>query len=81
MWRNTDFRNRFRRPLHEAGKRKGMDVSYNTQVVTEAESKMIVDYKTTNNGSDKGQLTEMGKTAKEFLEVDKITGTRRYRVS
>ena len=41
--------------------------------MTEAESKMIVDYKTTNNGSDKGQLTEMGKTAKEFLEVDKIT--------
>lgn len=55
------------------GSGKGMDVSYNTQVVTEAESKMIVDYKTTNNGSDKGQLTEMGKTAKEFLEVDKIT--------
>ena len=45
------------------GSGKGMDVSYNTQVVTEAESKMIVDYKTTNNGSDKGQLTEMGKTA------------------
>ena len=32
---------------------------------------MIMDYKTTNNSSDKGQLTEMGKTAKEFLEVDK----------
>ena len=29
------------------GSGKGMDVSYNTQVVTEAESKMIVDYETT----------------------------------
>lgn len=54
------------------GSGKGMDVSYNTQVVTEAESKMIVDYETTNNGSDKGHLTEMGKSAKEFLGADKL---------
>ena len=55
------------------GSGKGMDVSYNTQVVTEAESKMIVDYETTNSGSDKGHLTEMANKAKEFLETDKIT--------
>lgn len=57
------------------GSGKGMDVSYNTQVVTEAESKMIVDYETTNNGSDKGWLTEMGTRAKEFLETDTLTMT------
>lgn len=34
---------------------KGMDVSYNTQVVTEETSKMIVDFKTTNNGSEKDE--------------------------
>lgn len=55
------------------GSGKGMDVSYNTQVVTEEQSKMIVDYKTTNNGSDKGHLFKMAKNAKEFLEADKIT--------
>lgn len=55
------------------GSGKGMDVSYNTQVVTEADSKMIVDYETTNNGSDKGHLVKMANNAKEFLEADKIT--------
>ena len=57
------------------GSGKGMDISYNTQVVTEAESKMIVDFETTNNGSDKGQLTEMGTRAKEFLETDTLVMT------
>ena len=55
------------------GSGKGMDVSYNTQVVTEADSKMIVDYETTNNGSDKGHLAKMANDAKEFLEADNIT--------
>ena len=57
------------------GSGKGMDISYNTQVVTEAESKMIVDYETTNNSSDKGQLTEMGTRAKEFLETETLVMT------
>ena len=55
------------------GSGKGMDISYSTQVVTEEQSKMIVDYKTTNNGSDNGHLTEMGNSAKEFLQTDEIT--------
>lgn len=57
------------------GSGKGMDISYNTQVVTEAESKMIVGFETTNNGSDKGQLTEMGTRAKEFLEAETLVMT------
>lgn len=57
------------------GSGKGMDISYNTQVVTEAESKMIVDFETTNNGSDKGHLTEMGTRAKEFLETETLVMT------
>lgn len=55
------------------GSGKGMDVSYNTQVITEAESKMVVEYETTNNGSDKGHLAKMSKEAKGFLGTDKIT--------
>ena len=54
------------------GSGKGMDVSYNTQVVTEEKNKMIVDFETTNSGSDKGHLVEMGERAKDFLETDKI---------
>ena len=57
------------------GSGKGMDISYNTQVVTEAESKMIVDFETTNKGSDKGQLTKMGTRAKEFLETETLVMT------
>lgn len=54
------------------GSGKGLDVSYNTQVVTEADSKMIVDYETTNNGSDKGHLARMSNDVKEFLETDEL---------
>ena len=35
------------------GSGKGFDVSYNTQVAVEAKSKMIVDFETTNIGSDR----------------------------
>ncbi|MBQ5562427.1 MAG: transposase, partial [Clostridia bacterium] len=54
------------------GSGKGMDVSYNTQVVTEEKNKMIVDFETTNSGSDKGHLVEMGERAKDFLETEEI---------
>lgn len=54
------------------GSGKGMDISYNTQVVTEEKSKMIVDYDTTNEGSDKGHVAEKGNSAKEFLQTDEI---------
>ena len=57
------------------GSGKGMDVSYSTQVVTEEKSKMIVDYETTNSGSDKGHLVEMGERAKDFLETETINMT------
>ncbi len=54
------------------GSGKGMDISYNTQVVTEAKSKMIVDYETTNNGSDKNHLSKLAGDAKEFLDAEEI---------
>ena len=55
------------------GSGKGMDVSYNTQVVTGSRVENDCGLQNDQQRFDKGQLTEMGKTAKEFLEVDKIT--------
>jgi hypothetical protein len=59
--------------LMSQGSGKGLNVSYNTQVVVEEKNKLIIEYETTNQANDLGRLENITKNAKEFLETDKIT--------
>jgi transposase len=50
----------------------GVDVCYNVQTVVDSKHKLIVDCNVINNPTDHGQLSVMGKSAKDVLEVDNI---------
>jgi transposase len=51
----------------------GHEVSFNTQMVVDAENKLIVEFEVTNEGNDRGQLANMAKKGKEALLVDHLT--------
>jgi hypothetical protein len=51
----------------------GHEVSFNVQMVVDAENKLIAEYEVTNEGNDRGQLANMAKKGKEALQVDKLT--------
>jgi len=50
----------------------GHEVSFNVQMVVDAENKLIAEYEVTNEGNDRGQLANMAKKGKEALQVDKL---------
>lgn len=50
----------------------GVDVCYNVQTVVDSKHKLIVDCDVINNPTDHGQLSEMGKRAKDIFEVDEL---------
>ncbi len=52
--------------------RRGKDVAYNVQIVTDAKHKLIVTHEVTNIGADQGQLHSIALQAKELLDVDKL---------
>src|SRR5438874_1693534 len=47
-------------------------VGYNVQVAVDTEHHLIVAHEVTNSGSDRAQLANMGRQAKEVLRVDKL---------
>ena len=47
-------------------------VGYNVQVATETEHHLIIAHEVTNVGSDRSQLANTAKAAKEVLQVDKL---------
>lgn len=47
-------------------------VGYNVQVAVETENHLIIAHNVTNSGSDRAQLANMGKQAKEVLGVEKL---------
>jgi transposase len=51
----------------------GHEVSFNVQLVVDAENKLIAEYEVTNEGNDLGQLAKMAKKGKEALQVDELT--------
>lgn len=59
--------------LMRQGSGKGLDVSYNTQVAADSKNKMIVEYETTNNSNDYGNLFELTEKAKATLNVEETT--------
>ena len=48
----------------------GVDVCYNVQTVVDSKHCLIVDYDVINNPTDHGQLSKMGKRAKEVFRVE-----------
>jgi len=54
---------------------KGTDVSYNVQIATDAEHKLIVAHEVTNDCDDSQQLANMAVQAKETLGVENIEAT------
>ncbi|MBZ4655726.1 MAG: hypothetical protein JG759_274 [Thermoanaerobacter sp.] len=50
----------------------GVDMCYNVQTVVDDKHSLIVDTNVINNPTDHGQLSEMGKRAKEVFEVENI---------
>lgn len=58
--------------LMKQGSGKGLNVSYNTQVVVEETNKLIVEFETTNQANDLGRLENVTEKAKEFLGTETI---------
>lgn len=52
--------------------RQSVEVCYNIQSTVDDKHKLIVDFETTNQVKDHGQLSIMSKRAKEILDVDSI---------
>lgn len=50
----------------------GVDVCYNVQIAVDDLHNLVVDCEVGNNPSDHGQLSKMGKQAKEILEVEQL---------
>ena len=59
------------RSMATSGRGSGV-VGYNVQVAVETEHHLIVTHEVTNSGSDRAQLANMGRQAKEALGVDKL---------
>jgi transposase len=59
------------RSMATSGRGSGV-VGYNLQVAVETESHLIIAHEVTNSGSDRAQLANMGKQAKEVLGKDSI---------
>jgi transposase len=59
------------RSMATSGRGSGV-VGYNVQVATETEHHLIVHHEVTNVGSDRSQLANTAKAAKEVLQVDKL---------
>src|SRR5918999_131949 len=59
------------RSMATSGRGSGV-VGYNVQVAVETEHHLIVAHEVTNVGSDRAQLSAMGKEAKAVLEVDQL---------
>jgi transposase len=59
------------RSMATSGRGSGV-VGYNVQVAVETEHHLIVAHEVTNSGSDRAQLANMGRQAKEVLGVDRL---------
>lgn len=59
------------RSMATSGRGSGT-VGYNVQAAVDTENHLIVAHKVTNVGNDRAQLANMGKKAKEVLEVDEL---------
>ncbi len=59
------------RSMATSGRGSGT-VGYNVQVAVDTEHHLIVAHEVTNSGSDRAQLANMGRQAKEVLGVDKL---------
>src|SRR5947209_12166405 len=59
------------RSMATSGRGSGT-VGYNVQVAVDTEHHLIVTHEVTNSGSDRAQLANMGRQAKEVLGVDKL---------
>lgn len=51
---------------------KGIDVCYNVQTVVDSKHSLIADCEVTNNPTDHGQLSIMGKRAKEVFQTEEL---------
>jgi len=52
-----------------------LEVCYNIQTATDSRHKLIADYDVTNNSGDQNMLSDMAKSAKETLEVERLDAT------
>jgi transposase len=59
------------RSMATSGRGSGI-VGYNVQVAVDTEHHLVVAHEVTNSGSDRAQLANMGRQAKEVLGVDKL---------
>src|SRR5881398_4039445 len=59
------------RSMATSGRGSGT-VGYNVQVAVDIENHLIVTHEVTNSGSDRAQLANMGRQAREALGVDKL---------
>lgn len=59
------------RSMATSGRGSGV-VGYNVQVAVETENHLIIAHDVTNSGSDRAQLANMGKKAKEVLQAEKL---------
>jgi transposase len=59
------------RSMATSGRGSGV-VGYNVQVAVDTEHHLIIAHDVTNSGSDRAQLANMGRQAKEVLGVDKL---------
>jgi transposase len=59
------------RSMATSGRGSGT-VGYNVQIAVDTEHHLIVAHEVTNSGSDRAQLANMGRQAKEVLGVDKL---------
>jgi transposase len=59
------------RSMATSGRGSGV-VGYNVQVAVETENHLIIAHDVTNSGSDRAQLANMGKKAKEVLQTEKL---------
>ena len=59
------------RSMATSGRGSGV-VGYNVQVAVDTEHHLIVTHEVTNSGSDRAQLANMGRQAREALGVDKL---------
>jgi transposase len=59
------------RSMATSGRGSGV-VGYNVQVAVETEHHLIIAHEVTNSGSDRAQLANMGRQAKDVLQVEKL---------
>src|SRR5881409_2082597 len=59
------------RSMATSGRGSGV-VGYNVQVAVDTEQHLIIAHEVTNSGTDRAQLANMGRQAKEVLGVDKL---------